>query len=138
MVDNCANPIEEHFKMKGCIKDLLGHNVSAATVFQFKKYYPRLSERIEKRKYKDLDFTILRNLRAGVEQGYYRQDIDIDFIGRLFFSASNAFFHNEDFLKYNNNQTMDQLEFKFTEYHLRGIVTPKGLQVLEQLINKTK
>lgn len=139
VVGSCNNPIEEHFRMKGCIKDLLGHNVNAATVYQFKKYYPRLSERIEKRKYEDLDFTILRNLRAGVEQGYYREDIDINFIGRLFFAATNAFFNNEDFLKYNSNQTMDELEFKFTEYHLRGIVTPKGLQVLEQqLLNKTK
>src|SRR5690606_5651029 len=74
IVGNCETPIHEHFQMRNCIKDLLGHNISAVTLFQFKKYYPRLSELIEKRRYKDLDFTILRNLREGVEKGFYREE----------------------------------------------------------------
>lgn len=136
IVGQCKTPIHEHFDMRNCIKELLGHNTSAATIFQFKKYYPRLSERIEKRRYKDLDFTILRNLREGVEQGYYRKEVDIDFIGRMFFSASTSFFHNEEFFE-QTEESMEDLELKFTEYHLRGIVTPKGLKVLEELLNKT-
>lgn len=137
IVGKCETPIHEHFEMKNCIKELLGHNVNPATIFQFKKYYPRLSERIEKRRYEDLDFTILRNLREGVEQGLYRKEIDIEFIAQVFFSATTSFFKNEEFIN-KNTQSIDDLEFKFTEYHLRGIVTPKGLKVLEQLLNKTK
>lgn len=135
VVGRCETPIHEHFEMRNCIKDLLGHNINAVTLFQFKKYYPRLADLIEERRYKDLDFTILRNLREGVEKGLYRKEIDIEFVGKLFFASTTAFFRNEAFF---SEETMDDFEIKFAEYHLRGIVTPKGMSILEELLNKTQ
>lgn len=137
IIGKCETPIHEHFEMKNCIKEMLGHNVNPATIFQFKKYYPRLAERLEKRRYEDIDFTILRNLREGVEKGLYRKEIDIEFIGQVFFSATTSLFQNEDFIN-KNTQSIDDLEIKYNEYHLRGIVTPKGLKILEQLLNKNQ
>ena len=135
---NCETPIHEHFAMKNCVGDLFGYNIQASTIYQFNKYYPKLAERIQKKRHEDYDFTILRNLREGVEHGYYRKEIDIDFVGKIFFASSTAFFNDELFMNMQNTQSIDELNYKFLEYHLRGIVTSKGLEILEQLLNTYK
>lgn len=131
-------PIHEHFAMKSCIADLFGFNIQASTIYQFNKYYPRLAERIQKKRHANYDLTILKNLKEGVEKGYYRTDIDIDFVGKMFFSSSTAFFNDENFINIQNSESLDELNYKFLEYHLRGIVTPKGLEILEQLLKTHK
>jgi len=135
---NCETPIHEHFEMKNCLGDLFGQNIQASTIYQFNKYYPRLSERIQQKKHENYDFIILRNLRDGVKQGYYRKEIDIDFVGKIFFASTTAFFNDEMFINLQSTQSIDELNYKLLEYHLRGIVTPKGLQILEQLLQKNK
>ena len=138
LAGNCETPIHEHFEMKNCVGDLFGHNIQASTIYQFNKYYPRLSERIQRKRHEDYDFTIIRNLEQGVKEGYYREEIDIDFVGKIFFASSTAFFNDEMFINMQNTQSIDELNYKFLEYHLRGIVSQKGLQVLEQLLQKNK
>lgn len=134
---NCETPIHEHFAMKNCLADLFGGNIQAKTIYHFNKYYPELADRIQKKKRENYDFTILRNLRDGVEKGFYRNDIDIDFVGKLFFASSTAFFNDEMFINLQSTQSIDELNFKFLEYHIRGIATPKGLETLEQLLLKS-
>ena len=134
LAGSCETPIHEHFEMKNCLGDLFGQNIEASAIYQFNKYYPKLAERIQKKKHENYDFTILRNLRQGVEQGYYRKDLDIDFVGKIFFASSTAFFSDEMFVNLHSTQSIDELNYKFLEYHLRGIVTPKGLEILEQLL----
>ena len=134
---NCETPIHEHFEMKSCLGDLFGQNIQASTIYQFNKYYPKLAERIQQKKHENHDFTILRNLRDGVKQGYYRKDIDIDFVGKIFFASTTAFFNDEMFINLQSTQSIDELNYKLLEYHLRGIVTPKGLEILEQLLQKS-
>lgn len=134
---NCETPIHEHFEMKSCLGDLFGQNIQASTIYQFNKYYPKLAERIQQKEHENYDFTILRNLRDGVEQGYYRSDIDIDFVGKIFFASTTAFFNDEIFINLQSTQSLEELNYKLLEYHLRGIVTPKGLEILEQLLQKS-
>ena len=131
-------PIHEHFVMKNTVADLFGFNIQASTIYQFNKYYPRLAERIQKKRHANYDLTILKNLKEGVEKGYYRKEIDIDFVGKIFFSSSTAFFNDEIFINGQNSESLDELNYNFLEYHLRGIVTPKGLQILEELLKTHK
>lgn len=138
VIGNCENPIQEHFAMKGSVADLFGLNIQTTMIYQFNKYYPKIAERIQKKRHDNYDLTILRNLQEGVKQGYYRADIDIDFVGKMFFSSLTAFLNDEHFDHLQNNQTIDELNYKFLEYHLRGIVTPKGLEILEELLKKQK
>lgn len=138
IIGKCETPIHEHFAMKNSVADLFGFNIQASTIYQFNKYYPRLAERIQKKRHDNYDLTILKNLKEGVKKGYYRKDIDVDFVGKIFFASSTAFFNDEIFINTQNNQSLDELNYKFLEYHLRGIVTPKGLEILEQLLKTHK
>lgn len=130
----CETPIHEHFIMKSCMADLFAHKIQASTIYQFNKYYPKIAEKINQKRHNDYDFTILRNLREGVNKGYYRKEIDIEFVGRMFFLNSTAFFRDEYFLSNQNDEYVQELNQKALDYHLRSIVTPKGLEILEQLL----
>lgn len=134
IIGKCESPIHEHFVIKNCVSELFGFNIKPSTIFQFNKYYPKLAERVQKKRHEDYDFTIVRNLNEGVAQGYYRKDLDIDFVGRLFFTTSNIFYNDETFTTTQNSQSVSDLNYKLLEYHLRAIVTPKGLEVLEELL----
>nr|WP_297307457.1 TetR/AcrR family transcriptional regulator [uncultured Flavobacterium sp.] len=127
-------PIHEHFDMKNCVGDLFGHNIQPSSIYQFNKYFPDLAKKVEKRRRLNFESTIIKNLKDGVEQGYYRSDIDIEFIGRVFFLSSSSFLKEDIFEELLKTKTIDELNVNFLEYHLRGIVTPKGLTVLEEIL----
>jgi hypothetical protein len=74
---------------------------------------------------------VVNNLKKGVETGLYRPEIDIEFICGIYYSCVHAIkdkavFSNE---KYN----FRLLEELYLDYHLRAIVTQKGLEILEKL-----
>jgi len=134
----CKTPIHEHFAMKNYIADLFGFNIQASTIYQFNKYYPHLAEKVQKKRHDNYDLIILNNLKEGVKLGYYREDIDLDFVGKLFFSTTTALCNDEIYMNSQDNKSLSDLNFKFLDYHLHAIVTPKGLQILEQLLNNHK
>ena len=75
----------------------------------------------------------VKNLKKGIELGLYRENLDIEFISRLYFLWVNGikdetFFPSEKFPK-------AQLMENYLEYHLRGIVTKKGQLTLNNFIN---
>jgi len=72
-----------------------------------------------------------RNLKAGIEGGWYRPDLDVDFMSRLYFLIVHGLKNQELFplAQFPNESIMLQ----FLEYHIRGIVTPEGLTILEHI-----
>jgi len=135
-IGTSETPIHEHYAMKGCVADLFGHNIEPSAIYQFNKYFPKIAQKIDEKRKAGFERTILRNLKEGVELGLYRSEIDVEFIGRMFFQSSASFFHDDIFEELLKVNTMDELNMKTLEYHLRGIVTPKGLEVLEQILKE--
>lgn len=136
IVESAITPIHEHFEMKNCVNELFGHNIQPSAIYQFNKYYPDLAMKIEKKRHENFETTIIKNLKDGVRLGLYRKEIDIEFIGRVFFLSSSSFLSNDIFEELLKTTTIEEINTKFLEYHLRGIVTPKGLEVLEQILKK--
>lgn len=76
----------------------------------------------------------VENLKRGVEKGVYRKNIDVDFISKLYFLGIDGI--NDETLFPVSQFSKIQLMEDYLEYHLRGIVTPKGLQTLNKFINE--
>ena len=125
-----ANPIEELYDVKKYVmRQLKGDNSS--TTYQLKKYYPEVHKKIELMKFNHIDACIKRNVGRGIAQGYYRDNVHAGFIARMYFVGVSgikdlSIFPTDD---YPINDLFDQ----YLEYHLRGIVTPAGRQILNQL-----
>ena len=99
---------------------------------QLEQYYPELAPRLKKKR-EELVFKITQdNLRKGMNEGLYRQDIAVDHITILYYGHILATHENNIAERPAN---LDELRQTSLRYHIRGIASDKGIQYLNQLIN---
>jgi len=125
------NPIDELFKIKEFVLHQL-KNENSSPIFQLKKYYPKFHHELQKKQFEVMHDCVQENLRKGINNGYFRKNIDIDFISRIYFSGVTAIKDIELFPKGKNN--MKELMNDYLIYHIHSIATEKGLKKLKQII----
>ena len=128
------NPIQELFYIKKVVLEYLNDEKSSP-FYQLQKYYPKIYTSLKHKQFGVMKDTIQENLERGIQSGLFRNNIDKDFISRIYFNGMVGIKDQELFplKKYSMNTLIDY----YLEYHLRGISTSKGIQQLEnQLIQK--
>ncbi|MGB6153596.1 MAG: TetR/AcrR family transcriptional regulator [Pricia sp.] len=126
------NPIAELYEIKKFVMIHL-KNEKSSPQHQLQKYYPRIYETMHSRQFDIMQECIEDNLRRGVEQGIYRDNLQIDFISRIYFSGVTSIKNQKLFPMH--AFPVSSLMDDYLEYHLRGIVTPKGRTILNSIIN---
>ncbi|PRP67961.1 TetR/AcrR family transcriptional regulator [Nonlabens agnitus] len=124
------NPIEELYEIKSYVmRELKGDNTSS--IYQLQKYYPEIHKLVNKQMYDFMDNCIYRNVERGIDLGLYRDNIDKTFVARMYFIGIQGI---KDISIFPVDQfPQDKLYDQYLEYHLRGIVTPTGRKILNQL-----
>ena len=129
------NPIEELYEIK---KFVMLHlkNEKSSPQYQLQKYYPKIHESLKLKQFEVMQECVLDNLRKGLDLGIYRENLNIDFVSRIYFTGvinikDQKFFPVEKF-------PVTELMDNYLEYHLRGIVTPRGRKILNSLINSNQ
>lgn len=74
------------------------------------------------------------NLQKGIEQGVYRSELPVNFTSRIYFIGVLGI-KDRDVFAEGEFSTHELIEMHL-EYHLRALVTPKGLKKLEILLKK--
>ncbi|MBT8316732.1 MAG: TetR/AcrR family transcriptional regulator [Lutibacter sp.] len=131
--DKGYNAIEENFEIKKMFKDLL-KNSDDSPMFQLKKYYPKTYSKVMTKEFTMFKDCILNNIEKGIKEGLYRKDIDKELTTKFYFSLATSV-HDANFYTYNKN-TLNKLETSVLEYHTRAMATSKGLQILEEQLQK--
>lgn len=128
------NPIEELYEIKKFMTAYLNDDNNAPQ-HQLHKYYPQIYAEIHKKRYQAMKESVLDNLNKGLAAGMYRENLDVDFVSRIYLSGALSIKDPELFPveQFPRHQLLDN----FLEYHLRGIVTPKGREILNHIINST-
>ena len=99
---------------------------------QLEQYYPELAPRLKKKR-EEIVFKITQdNLRKGMKEGLYRQDIAVDHITILYYGHILAAHENNIAER---PADLDELRQTSLRYHIRGIASDKGIQYLNQIIN---
>ena len=130
-----ANPIDELFKIKEFITTYM-RNQKKSPEFQLKKYYPRIHAILRQKQFEVMQDCVKDNLSRGITAALYREDLDIEFISRIYFSSMGALKDDEIFPA--NKFTLPQLLDNYLEYHLRGICTPLGIDFLNEKKNNNQ
>lgn len=125
------NSIEELYEIKRFVMEHL-KNEKTSPLYQLQKYYPKIYATLKKRQLELMQDCVVENLTRGVNSGMYRENINVDFVSRIYFVGVVGIKDNELFPT--NKFSMDVLMDQFLEYLLRGICTPKGLETLEKCI----
>jgi len=126
------NPIEELYAIKKFVMMHLKDERSSPQ-YQLQKYYPEISKTLKGLQFDKMQECTLRNLRKGVAQGLYREQLDIEFVSRIYFIGVNGM--KDDNLFPSQEFPKAKLMEDYLEYHLRGIVTKKGELTLNNFIN---
>ena len=132
---SAINPIEELYKIKMFVMDYL-RNERGSAQFQLKKYYPKVFEKLEIKKFEKMHSSVENSLIKGVELELFRPKIDTAFISRVYFVGMSGIRDQSVFSEdmFDKNYLMES----YLEYHLRAIVTEKGLGLLNKYIKQNK
>ena len=126
------NPIEELYEIKKFVMSRL-KDEKASPQYQLQKYYPKLFESLKDKEFCVMQECVVDNVKRGMDIGIYRENLDVQFVARIYFSGAVSLGDLDLFP--NTMFTKPELEDYYLEYHLRGIVTPKGRKILNEIIN---
>ena len=130
-----VNPIEELYDIKMFVMNYL-KNERGSTQFQLKKYYPNIFEQLEVKKFEKMHTSVEKSLKKGIKLNLFRDNIDVGFISRVYFMGMTGIRNTDVFSE--QNFSKNYLMESYLEYHLRAIVTAKGLKILNKYIENNK
>lgn len=135
MIRESDNAIEEMVNVyKILLSFLKQHNHSM--IYDLKKYYPAVFQKIQKARRKNIFNGISKNLKKGQKQGFYRKDFDPELIAKLHIIRMESL-EQSDLITIEDFQSEDRFNDIF-KYHLFGVATPKGIGYFEKKIKEIK
>ncbi|MGB5983623.1 MAG: TetR/AcrR family transcriptional regulator [Nonlabens sp.] len=131
--ETSTNPIEELYDIKRTVMDSLKGDKSSP-IHQLQRYYPKVHHELRSKQFDYMQDCVNKNLEEGIEQGLYIPTINMDFVSRIYFVGIQGI---KDLSVFPSDQfPVQDLYDQYLDYHLRGIVTPKGRKILNQITNK--
>lgn len=125
------NSVEEIFTIRNFMMQHL-NNESTSPFYQLQKFFPKIFSCLRAKQFEKMNTCMKENLQRGVDNGIYRGDIDIEFISRIYFTGLTGIKDGDIFPT--SQFDIQDVTRKYIEYHLRGIVTDKGLDILQMLL----
>jgi len=133
--NTAINPIEQLYDIKMFVMHHL-KNEKSSPQYQLKKYYPQIYELLKIKQFEKMHDSVKQSLQNGIDTELFRPNINVDFISRMYFNGMTGI--KDDTIFPQNIFTMDYLMESYLEYHLRAIVTDKGLQILNKFITSNQ
>ena len=128
---NAINPIEELYSIKMFVMHHL-KNEKSSPQYQLKKYYPKIYKELKVKQFEKMHQSVQDSLEHGVNTEVFRNTIDVGFISRMYFTGMSGI--KDDMFFPPKDYQMDYLMESYLEYHLRAIVTTKGMTILNNFI----
>ena len=128
------DPIEEMYVIKKLVLEHLKDETSSP-YHQLQKYYPKFFNSLRSKQYGLMEKCVADNLNRGIALGLYRDNLEVEFISKIYFTCIMALRDNQLFPLHNSS--MSSLMNHYLDYHVRGICTSKGLEVLNRINNQS-
>ena len=122
------NAIEEMFLISQHVSKHL-QSMHPSILFDMEKYYPAAFVKFNEYKLKVVMSCIARNIKDGIVQGFYRDNINIPIVAGMYVGRMDIIFDQRLFpaAQYNAKDVY----FEAIRYHIRGIASEKGMEYLK-------
>jgi AcrR family transcriptional regulator len=108
-------------------------DINPSILFDLQKYHRPVWQMLDDFNRKEILMIVENNLKKGVEEGLYRDNLDVSLISRLHISLM-PILSNEDLFPATHFPT-HQLHREFMRYHIHGIVSEKGRKLLKTMLD---
>lgn len=129
---NSANAIEELIKELEYM-EMMGKTVNPVMLYEIQKYHPAIWRRIEEFKKDYVLQGITENLQRGIEEGLYRNDLNMNIISRMRQLQLETVFDPEQYpvMQFDMHEVMEQL----TKHFILGVATLEGRRLAAQYLH---
>jgi TetR/AcrR family transcriptional regulator, cholesterol catabolism regulator len=121
------NAIQEIFMAVDMIQEMLKH-MNPSLMFDLEKYHPKAYKKFLEHKNKFFHEVIKTNLEWGIEDGLYREDINVELLTRFRLLSMFFMFDTENFPA--SKFTPGQVIAEITDNFLFGMATAKGQKMI--------
>ena len=135
ILDETADALAALVNMGRYIIELV-KKIKPGVIYDLRKYYRQIYENWNAEHSRHIIDTLTRNLNKGIAQGYYRNELDVEVIARLYVGKVQTIMNDDVFPS--NRFKQEHVVRQHLFYHLHGILTQKGREKLyrSDLLNK--
>jgi AcrR family transcriptional regulator len=92
--EKSENAIDELFRVHSHVNEAMKH-INPAVNYDLQKYYPEIFDEISRRRRINMQKHLTENMHKGIEQGLYREDINVNIIAMLYLLRIENLVENE-------------------------------------------
>ncbi len=133
--DKNLNAVEKHISVYNKVSAILT-NANPSFEYDLQKYYPKQFKKMIKTRRNSMFEKMKRDLQQGVDEGFFRADMDVEKVAILNLIRIESIKDNEIIEKY-NLKLIDMIQ-EFFDYHLHAIATEKGIKEYANLLSQEK
>jgi len=130
IISKAENAIEEMVTVAKHVLVFL-RSMSPSMMFDTKKYYPKIWERVEEKHFGFILGTVVTNIQRGQSEGLYCTDINADIISKMYVRQILTL-SDEAYFPLSKYQRSDLYKHLVT-YHVRGLLNDAGRELAKDM-----
>ncbi|MBN8575403.1 MAG: TetR/AcrR family transcriptional regulator [Cyclobacteriaceae bacterium] len=123
------NSIEELSKVSVCMK-LDMENINPSVLFDLQKYHPKAWNLWTEHKGKIISESVLRNIRKGIEDGYFRPEVNPEIMALIRIALIESAFNGEVFPR--ERFSLADVQSQLFDLFVHGLCTEKGKRLYQK------
>jgi AcrR family transcriptional regulator len=129
------NAVEEMVKISINLKENM-KNINPSLLFDMQKYHQRAWNEWLNFKHKFIRQSVMRSLRQGMEEGYFRPEMNVDIISMMRLEQVQMAFDNAVYPR--DQYNIPEVQAQLFDHFVHGILTEKGKKLYQKYKEKNK
>lgn len=123
------NSVEELSKISMCMKRDMEH-MNPSLLFDLQKYHPRAWNLWSEHKHKVISESVMRNIRKGIEDGFFRPEVNPEILAIIRIALIENAFNGEVFPR--ERFSLIDVQSQLFELFVHGLCTEKGKKLYQK------
>jgi len=132
---SAQNAIEELYLVSKCIRKNIS-DINPTVLFDLKRFYPNSYKHWSSFKEEFIADSIINNLKKGIDDGYFRKDLNLEIMAKLRLMEIQLLF-DSDMFPYSQFD-FKEVQIQLFNHFVFGIVTKEGRKLYSEYIEKEK
>jgi len=126
---HAKNAIDELVKLSVCLKRNM-QDLNPSLLYDLQKYHPKAWSVWVNHKNKSIRSSIMRNLKQGMEEGYFRADMNPDIMAAARLELVQLEFNEDVFPR--DRFRLSEVQMQLFDHFVYGLVTDKGRKLYQK------